>query len=88
MTVSERARAICRRLTEDVASIAPKGIGRWDRAWEIVDSPSAGFMLALSAWEAEPTSESAKQAVRDSYGAVVEAWRQAADEYTREEAER
>lgn len=88
MTIEERAREICRRLTRDVADVAPKGIGRWDRAWEIVDGPSASFMLALSTWEADPTSEAAKQAVRDNYRAVVEAWRRAAEEFTREEAGR
>lgn len=88
MTIAERVREICRRLTEDVASIAPKGIGRWDRAWEIVDQPSADFMAALSAWESDPTSEPAKQGVRDTYGAVLDAWREAAAAWEREGAGR
>lgn len=85
MTIQERAREICRRLTTDVAAIMPSGIGRWDRAWEIVDAPSADFMAALSAWQSEPTSEPAKQAVRDTYAAVADAWRRAANEYGKHE---
>lgn len=84
MTIGGRAVEICRLLTEDVGRIAPDGIGRWDRAWTIVDAPTADFMAALSAWESEPKSETAKQAVRDTYRGVLDAWREAVEEYRRE----
>lgn len=88
--IRERGTEICRRLTRDVASIAPAGIGHWDRAWQIVAQPDADFMAALTAWESDPTNPTAKQRVRDCYAAVLEAWRRAVTEYTRhsQEAER
>lgn len=88
MTVRERGTEICRRLARDVESIVPKGIGRWPRAWEIVAEADADFMAALTAWEADPGNEAAKQRVREAYRAVVDAWRQAVAEYEREGAGR
>ena len=88
MTIAERATEICRRLCRDVASIAPKGIGHWSRAWEIVSEADADFMASLTAWESDPKNETAKQRVRAAYTAVLEAWKQAAAEYDRQEAER
>lgn len=90
MTISERATEICRRLTRDVASIAPAGIGHWDRAWEIVAEADTDFMAALTAWESDPKNEIAKQRVRDAYTAVLDAWKEATAEFNRhrQEAER
>lgn len=79
----ERGTEICRRLCRDVASIAPQGIGRWERAWQITAPADADFMLALTAWEADPTNDVARQAVRDAYSRVLRAWRLATAEYTR-----
>lgn len=81
MTVRERATEICRRLTADVAEIAPQGIGRWARAWEVVDAPSVDFWVALMEWESNPSSEDAKDRVRSAYRTLIEAWHQASSEY-------
>src|SRR5690606_22256824 len=81
--IRERGAEVCRRLERAVAVVAPPGIGRWPRAWELVAPADAEFMAALSAWEADPTSEAARQAVRDTFSGVVGAWRLAAIEYRR-----
>lgn len=82
----ERGTSLCRRLAADVAKLAPEGIGRWDTAWEMVAGADATFMAALSGWEADP-SEAALDRVRNAYGAVIDAWREAAHEYrARQEA--
>ena len=81
-TRQEKGRLLCQKLAEAVASIAPKGIGGWDRVWEIVDGPSAEFMVALSGWETNPTDE-LRLRVSNCYDGVLAAWRQADVEYTR-----
>ena len=81
----EKGRLLCQKLAEAVATMAPKGIGRWDRCWEVVDVPSGEFMVALTVWEAEPSDEAALQ-VSNAYDAVMAAWRVAAFEYTTEKA--
>ena len=88
MTYDQRqakGKILCQKLAEAVASVAPKGIGRWDRCWEVVDGPSAEFMTALSAWEIDP-SDVTMQRVSDAYDAVMAAWRVAVAEYTTEGA--
>jgi len=70
----ERGTTLCRQLAEEVARIAPPGLGRWDRAWEIVGPPSADFMAALTAWEADPSPRT-KEAVSEAYVELVYAWR-------------
>ena len=90
MTPAERREGgvrLCRRLAKDVAHLAPEGIGRWDRAWDIVGPSDAEFMLALAKWE-ETGSEDDKPALRAAYFAVLDAWRQAAAEYGRQGAGR
>ena len=57
MTRAECVQKLCQRLVGDVAAITPEGIGRWPEAWEIVDSPSAELMVALTAWEATGSEE-------------------------------
>lgn len=83
----ERGRELCRRLCQDVASIAPAGIGRWGRAWEIVDPPSADFMVVLFRWE-QTGDDAERPALKAAYRAVLDAWRDAAAEYEREVAGR
>ncbi len=61
----ETGRLLSRKLAEAVAIIAPRGIGRWDRCWEVVDAPSGEFMTALSAWEIDP-SDVTMQRVSDA----------------------
>ncbi len=68
-----RGTELCERLTQDVAEIAPPGIGHWDRTWEIVGPADAQFMVALSDWESEPTPE-ALATVTAAYDAVLDAW--------------
>ena len=75
--IRERGTRICDRLTEEVAAITPEGIRSWPEASEIVTSDYAEFMIALTAWESDP-SESAKAQVRVTYEAVLAAWREAA----------
>ncbi len=79
----QKGQLLCQKLAEAVAGIAPKGIGHWDRAWEIVDRPSVKFMLALTAWETNPSTDVAK-AVSRAYDDLLSAWRVAADEYAAE----
>jgi hypothetical protein len=88
MTVHERATEICRRLATDVASIAPPGLGSWDRTWDIVADADTDFMIALTAWEADPTSEETKQQLRAAYARALDAWREAVAEWQREAAGR
>ena len=78
-----KGQLLCQKLTEAVANIAPRGIGRWDRVWQIVDAPSARFMLALSAWETGPSNDAAMN-VSSAYDDVLDAWRVAAAEYAAE----
>lgn len=86
MTYDQRqakGKILCEKLSEAVAHIAPKGIGHWDRCWQVVDAPSAEFMTALSAWEADP-SDVTMQRVSDAYDVVLESWRTAVAEFTAE----
>ena len=84
MSYSQRqqeGRQLCERLAERVAKVVPDGIGRWDRVWQVVDAPSAEFMLALAQWETVPTNEH-RFGVSHAYDDVLDAWRNAAAEYT------
>ena len=81
----ETGRLLSRKLAEAVAIIAPRGIGRWDRCWEVVDAPGGEFMTALSSWERDP-SDVTMQRVSDAYDAVMAAWRIAVSEYVAEGA--
>ena len=81
----EKGRLLSWKLAEAVAIIAPRGIGRWDRCWEVVDAPGGEFMTALSSWERDP-SDVTMQRVSDAYDAVMEAWHVAVAEYTTEGA--
>ena len=81
-----KGKILCEKLTEAVAQIAPEGIGRWDRAWEIVDESSATFMNALSTWEVDP-SDVAMQRVSDAYDGVLDGWRRAAAAFVAERSE-
>ena len=73
-------RVVCERLTEEVAQLAPPGLGDWDGAWEIVDAPSAVFLECLTRWE--QTGEQTDQDRCDTaYAVVIDAWRLAASEF-------
>ena len=83
----ERGTKLCRRLAADVGGIAPTGIGRWSRTWDMVASADTAFMLALLRWE-RTGDDAERPALRQAYAAVLDAWRRAAAEYERERAER
>ena len=88
MTYDQRqakGKILCQKLADHVAAVVPTGIGHWDRCWEVVDAPSATFMLVLSAWEIDP-SDVTMQRVSDAYDAVMAAWRVAVSEYVAEGA--
>ena len=88
MTYGERqakGRILCEKLAEAIAYLAPEEIGRWDRAWQIVDAPGAEFMTALSTWETEP-SDITMQRISDAYDAVMAAWHAGVSEYVGEGA--
>ena len=75
-----RGTELCRRLSSAVAALAPRGIGRWERAWEIVGPADSEFMIALTAWEADPT-DAPMARVESAYKAVLCAWAEAIREY-------
>ena len=90
MTPAERPRdpgaALCRRLAERIAEIAPVGLGQADWVWEMVAEPDASFVITLSAWESDP-SEEAKARVKEAYNSVLDVWGRAAAEFERQEQE-
>ena len=80
-----RARELCVHLTEQIANIAPPGIGNWDEAWEIVAQADAEFMVALFEWE-RTGDDAAQVRVREGYDRVLDAWREATRQFERETA--
>ena len=80
MTPHEAASELCRRLTNDVCAIAPKGIGFLPEVWAAVGPADAEFMAALVRWEQTP-SEPNRLALKGSYEAVLAAWRSAVVAY-------
>lgn len=83
MSRQDAATAIARRVTERVARVAPRGLGRWPLAWERVEDPSTAFLDALHAWEAavdpgQEREEALRDAVRETADTLVRAWAEAA----------
>ncbi len=79
----ETGRQLCEKLVErigEVAAAVPSS--HWP---PIANAPSAAFMVALTAWEADP-SDVTMQRVSESYDNVLDAWRKAAAGYTAERA--
>ena len=88
MTYDQRqakGKILCQKLVEHVGRLAPEGIGRWNRAWEIVDTPSAEFMALLTAWEIDP-SDMTMERVSAAYDLVLAAWEEAGRAFERETA--
>ena len=52
----------------------------------IADAPSAEYMVALTAWEADP-SDGTMQWVSETYETVIEVWRIAATEFSAERSQ-
>ena len=80
----QESKQLCQRLMArigDVASAVP--IAHWP---PIVDEPSVAFMVALSAWEIDP-SDLTMECVCAAHDGVLEAWRIAAHEFTTERSE-
>ncbi len=79
----ETGRQLCERLMERIGEVAAAvPLGHWP---PIADEPSSAFMVALTAWEVEP-SDVTMQRVSATYESVIEAWRIAAIEYIAESA--
>ena len=78
-----KGKILCEKLADQVAVIAPTGIDRWGRCWQVMDAPNATFVIALSAWECDP-SDLTLGRVTAAYDAVLDAWREAAAEFTAE----
>lgn len=72
------ARKLCRRLTDDVARIAPPGLGTEPWAWRLVTSASDRFLDLLHEWERTGDRGTLLDELRVAYYAVVDAWRTAA----------
>lgn len=71
-----RGRELCRRLTAEVGRLAAPGLGTWPEAWDIVAEADTDFLVALTAWEADP-SEPARLRVRDAYVHLLRRWEEA-----------
>lgn len=69
---------ITRRLVDTIGREAPHGIGRWPRAWEMVEGPSRAFLAATDALE---RGEGGRNAVVETGVQVREAWQRAALEW-------
>jgi hypothetical protein len=80
-----KAARLCRRLAQAVAAIAPQGIGAWPEAWDIVDPASAEFLSLLTQWEASGDAEILPR-LEAAYDAVLAAWTEAVERFTREAA--
>lgn len=80
MTRSEAARELCRRLTADVHAVAPPGLGRWGRAWQLVAGATDAFLDELHAWEHDGSRHRVEH-IQHLYDEVVAAWAMAASEY-------
>lgn len=79
----QKSRQLCERLMDRIGEVAAAvPLDHWP---PVVDAPSAAFMVALTAWEIDPNDLTMQQ-VTDTYGAVVEAWRMAAAEFTTEQS--
>ena len=83
MTRAECVQKLCQQLAGDVAAVVPEGIGRWPEAWDIVDAPTAEFMIAITAWEVTGLEED-RGRVREWYKRVIAAWKDAGRRYERE----
>lgn len=84
MTSDEKVRKVCANLSHQVSTVAPKGLGHWDPAWQIVEEPSAAFLEALAEFEVADTDLTRDKLLRAA-NAVVKAWRQAALEWEKVE---
>lgn len=80
LSADEAVRTVARRVSDRVSEITPKGLGRWDGAWELVADPSDEFMDALAIWRTGDTEEN-RERVQRTADALVQAWTEAAAEW-------
>ena len=73
---------LCAWLSEAVAHQAPGGLGHWEPAWQIVETPSKTLLEALTAFELSG-SDSAREQARQLAREVLNAWSEAAAEWER-----
>ena len=76
----DRGRRIARVVSERIAEVTTRGLGRWDPAWEIVAEPSDRFMDALPLWETGGSPAHLMHVEREAE-ALVSAWREADQKY-------
>jgi hypothetical protein len=73
---SAAARRLCRRLADEIARIAPSGIGLCEPAWSSVAAASDDFLDLLYDWE-QTGDEAVYPDLRCAYLDVVAAWQAA-----------
>lgn len=79
--MTARGQALIECVTSRIAEIVPKGLGRWDRAWELAAAPSDAFFDAVLAWEKGEDTPERRQPVTKAADEMVRAWRRAAEEW-------
>lgn len=77
MTRREWSNLVCRRVSEKISEIAPRGLGHWDEAWELVEAPSQVLLDTLADFERTGALVD-KEAAVAAAEAVVHAWSEAA----------
>ena len=79
----QKSKEVCEKLMERIEEVtAAVSFDYWP---PVTGPPSAAFMTALGALEIDP-SDLNMQRVSDAYHDVLDAWRQAASEYSAERA--
>ena len=75
-----QAEEIYRRISRNIAASCPKGLGHWDGAWELVETPSVAFLDAVASWIVNGSDEEALR-VQTAAGVLLAAWQEAADAF-------
>lgn len=78
MTVED---SLCRQVAAAIAKVCARapGIGRWDRAWELVEGPDAHFLAALATYSSG--GERQRKLVEHLGNQAVLAWKKAVKEW-------
>lgn len=76
--MSDRGRRIAEKVLRRIDEVTPKGLGRWDQAWQLLEEPSDAFLDALAAWEREDVPLT-REALQDAADDLVRAWRKAGE---------
>jgi len=78
--VTDRGKEIVKKVVVRIAEVAPQGLGRWDRAWDLIEEPSNAFLDALAVWERSDTADTRRR-LQSAADEFVRAWRCAAEEW-------